>query len=182
MLTLMQCNEAYASNDVIPILPTSETDIARLTLRMKTLKDKGLAHSLKKIAGSSKKKRKLGADEVIEPDAETNKVDMSIPAAAQATISRVTLLKDSAIQNSPMTSKSTTPQPRSGTSTPKAAAATINNAATASLTAKVLQEQEQLNKRRKLEENKNINTLYAPSKKGQKDIDFMNRGFSMQRR
>ncbi|KAK3049986.1 hypothetical protein LTS18_012650, partial [Coniosporium uncinatum] len=54
----LQCNEPYASNDVIPLLPTEETDIARLSLRAQTLKEKGLTHSLKKAPGSSKKRKK----------------------------------------------------------------------------------------------------------------------------
>lgn len=51
----LQCGEAYAPNDIIPIVPTQAEDIARLQLRLKTLKDKGLSHSLKKG-----KKRKAG--------------------------------------------------------------------------------------------------------------------------
>ncbi|CAD0095880.1 unnamed protein product [Aureobasidium vineae] len=52
------CDQEYASNDVIPILPTTPEDIARLSLRVKTLKEKGLAHSLKKAAKESKKRKK----------------------------------------------------------------------------------------------------------------------------
>jgi hypothetical protein len=52
-----QCNEPYAENDVIPILPSSDLDIARLNLRIKTLKEKGLTHSLKKASGSKKRKK-----------------------------------------------------------------------------------------------------------------------------
>lgn len=56
----LQCGEAYAPNDVIPIVPTNEEDIARLALRMKTLKEKGLTHSLKK----GKKRKARGVDEM----------------------------------------------------------------------------------------------------------------------
>ncbi|KAK4941361.1 hypothetical protein LTR28_008914, partial [Elasticomyces elasticus] len=52
------CSEPYASNDVIPIIPTNPTEIARLALRMKTLKAKGLSHSLKKASGAGKKRKK----------------------------------------------------------------------------------------------------------------------------
>ncbi|KAF2457826.1 Rtf2 RING-finger-domain-containing protein [Lineolata rhizophorae] len=54
----LQCNESFAANDVIPILPTSADDISRLSLRMKTLKEKGLTHSLKKAPGGGKKRKK----------------------------------------------------------------------------------------------------------------------------
>ncbi|KAF2210248.1 hypothetical protein CERZMDRAFT_99663 [Cercospora zeae-maydis SCOH1-5] len=57
----LTCETEYASDDIIPILPTSATDIARLALRVKTLQEKGLAHSLKKASGG--KKRKKGKDE-----------------------------------------------------------------------------------------------------------------------
>lgn len=52
------CDQEYASNDIIPIIPTAPTDIARLALRVKTLKEKGLTHSLKKAAKESKKRKK----------------------------------------------------------------------------------------------------------------------------
>lgn len=53
----LTCETEYASNDIIPILPTSATDIARLALRVKTLQEKGLAHSLKKNSGGKKRKK-----------------------------------------------------------------------------------------------------------------------------
>ncbi|KAG8626417.1 hypothetical protein KVT40_005362 [Elsinoe batatas] len=56
------CDTAFAENDVIPILPTSKEDIARLQLRVKTLKEQGLTHSLKK-AGKDKKKKKRDREE-----------------------------------------------------------------------------------------------------------------------
>lgn len=57
----LTCESEYATNDVIPILPTGATDIARLALRVKTLQENGLAHSLKKSSGG--KKRKKGKEE-----------------------------------------------------------------------------------------------------------------------
>ncbi|KAF2097171.1 DUF602-domain-containing protein [Rhizodiscina lignyota] len=63
-----QCEEAFAPNDVIPIIPTDETDIARLQLRIKTLREKGLTHSLKPAKKS--KKRNKGA-EANEGDVDT---------------------------------------------------------------------------------------------------------------
>ncbi|KAF4552301.1 Rtf2 RING-finger domain-containing protein [Elsinoe fawcettii] len=56
------CDKPFAENDVIPILPTAKEDIARLQLRVKTLKEQGLTHSLKK-AGKEKKKKKRDREE-----------------------------------------------------------------------------------------------------------------------
>lgn len=57
----------------------------------------------------------------------------------------------------------------------------IKNFATASLTARVLEEEEVKKKRRLLNENENIQSLYSKSNgdKKQKDGDFMRRGFSI---
>lgn len=116
-------------------MPTSEEDIARLQLRVKTLKENGLTHSLKKLGGKKRKKNGDGEDK----------------AAAEA--------KDAE---------------------KKAKAADgIKNTATASLTARVLAEQEQRNKRRKMEKNDNLNSLFSTSKNTGKNIDFMNRGFDI---
>lgn len=129
----LQCGEAYASNDVISIVPTLEEEIARLSLRMKTLKEKGLTHSLKK---GKKRKAKDAADGEKVPE---------LIAAKKAS-------------NAP----------------------TIKNTATASLAAKVMDEQAK--KKRKLDNNPNLKSLFssrdqASSMKNSKD--FMNRGFSL---
>lgn len=58
----------------------------------------------------------------------------------------------------------------------------IRNAATASLTVKVLQEQEERNKRRKIENNTNLEALFLKKAPGQlyaKNTDFMSRGFTI---
>ncbi|KAF4307026.1 hypothetical protein GTA08_BOTSDO05200 [Botryosphaeria dothidea] len=131
----LQCNEAYAPNDVIPIIPTTEEDIARLQLRAKTLKEKGLTHSLKKAGG--KKKRKNGEG---EEKAEEKKEKRAATADG------------------------------------------IKNSATASLTAKVLAEQEERNKRRKMESNDNLKSLFSskdPKRSMGKNNDFMSRGFNI---
>lgn len=67
---------------------------------------------------------------------------------------------------------------RSGTATP---AGGIKNASTASLTAKVLKEQEEKNKRRKLGMNDNLNSLFSKGNDGSKPSggDFMTRGYSL---
>jgi hypothetical protein len=69
----LTCDSEYASNDIIPILPIADTDIARLSLRVKTLQEKGLSHSLKKASGGKKRKKKddTVADEV-EPSSKSN--------------------------------------------------------------------------------------------------------------
>ncbi|KAK3112607.1 Replication termination factor 2 [Teratosphaeriaceae sp. CCFEE 6253] len=127
------CETEYAGNDVIPILSVVETDVVRLALRVKTLGEKGLAHSLKKIAGGGKKRKKK--DEVGEVvGGEVKQLD----------------------------------------------AASINNASTASLTAKVLDEQERA-KKRKLG-SRNVQSLFSSrdqSKPIGKSSDFMTRGFSV---
>jgi hypothetical protein len=142
----LQCGEAYAPNDVIPIVPTNEEDIARLALRMKTLKEKGLAHSLKRG-----KKRKAKGTEAAA-NGEENAPEL-VPA-----------------------NKSN----GSGTSTPNGNG--IKNSATASLAAKVLEEQER--KKRKLDKNENLKGLFS-SRDQTRDLknskDFMTRGFTMQK-
>jgi hypothetical protein len=56
----------------------------------------------------------------------------------------------------------------------------IKDAATASLTARVMAEQEEKAKRRKLESNDNLKTLFSSGDKGlRKNTDFMTRGFSI---
>lgn len=56
--TCLVCNEPYAENDNIPILPTAEAEVARLVLRIKTLQESGLRHSLKPLGGKSKRDKK----------------------------------------------------------------------------------------------------------------------------
>ncbi|KAF2761249.1 DUF602-domain-containing protein [Pseudovirgaria hyperparasitica] len=130
-----QCEGPYASNDVVPILPTEETDIARLLLRETTLKEQGLAHSLKKQSGS--KKRKKHADK------------------AEAKSSSMTLNGE---KNS----------------------GHIKNSATASLTAKVMAEQDERNKKRKINPNENLKSLFTSNNRASgKNTDFMTRGFTV---
>ncbi|KAF2006956.1 DUF602-domain-containing protein [Amniculicola lignicola CBS 123094] len=57
----IECNTAYAANDVVPILSTVPADVARLSLRVKTLREKGLTHGLKKAPGSKKRKKNAEA-------------------------------------------------------------------------------------------------------------------------
>ena len=130
---------------MISILPTSQSDKDELVDRIRRLKEQGLTHSLKKVSGASKNKRKNANVEETVKDTDgsalTNGEVDSVPA-----------------------------KPKSS----------IKNQDTASLTAKVLAEQKERNKRRKLCGNKNVNSLFS-SKNGmdEKHADFMTRGFSI---
>ena len=151
---MLQCNEPFTADNVITILPSSVAEQERLVSRAQKLKDQGLTHSLKKAPGSGKKRKKNG-------DGPAERLDHADEL--------LKTLKETISANGSM--------PGSGTSTP---GGVIKHAATASLTAKVLAEQQEKNKRRKLAENKNLKSLFS-SDNGvpKKDGDFMTRGFSI---
>ncbi|EMF11405.1 DUF602-domain-containing protein [Sphaerulina musiva SO2202] len=73
----LTCESEYATNDVIPILPTGATDIARLAFRVKTLQEKGLAHSLKKSSGGKKRKKGKEENGEVEEKVKKTKEDSS---------------------------------------------------------------------------------------------------------
>lgn len=138
-----------------------------MNLRIKTLREKGLTHTLKKAPGS--KKRKKNADK------ETNGV--AVPADTSGT---TTKSKPSSDEDKPKPKangeKKAIKEPRDTTDNG------IKNSATASLTRKVMEEQEERNKRRKLGQNENVKSLFntssnAPSKGN--SADYMTRGFSI---
>ena len=165
--TCVECNEAYTSENIIPILPLAKEDIERLAARAAKLKETGLTHSLKKAPGGKKRKKHAEAD--------------AAPAEARATAANGApeglseKVKSRLAENG-----ATTPQSRSGTSTPVPSG--IKNAATASLTSRVLEEQEERNKRRKLGLNDNLKSLFSSTgynAQEQKGGDFMTRGFSL---
>lgn len=116
---------------------------------MKTLKEKGLTHSLKKAPGG--KKRKKNADKEASGDAAEGRTGASD-------------------QEKKKEKKATTD---SG----------IKNASTAYLAKRVLEEQDERNKRRKMEQNDNVKSLF--SKNGAvkpaagNSADYMTRGFSI---
>jgi hypothetical protein len=154
-----QCNEPYAENDVISILPTVPTDLARLNLRIKTLREKGLTHALKKAPGS--KKRKKNADKETNGGAESN----GTAAAAKS--------KSSSDED-----KKAKPKANGVT----ASESGLKNSATASLTRKVMEEQEERNKRRKLGQNAAVKSLFNTSSSkpsAGNSADYMTRGFSI---
>lgn len=154
-----QCGVAYERRDVVPILPSSEVDKGVVVKRIEKLRGMGLTHSLKKAPGS--KKRKANG----EVKQESNGVENSEKTEGS---------KEE--KSKPTTERPATPQPR--TSTPKPANG-IKNAATASLTARVLEEEDARKKRRL--ESENISSLYSKSDstKRQGDGNFMTRGFSI---
>nr|POF13084.1 replication termination factor 2 [Quercus suber] len=142
----LTCEAEYASNDIIPILPFAATDVARLSLRVKTLQEKGLAHSLKKAAGASKKRKKK--DNIEQPVANGKEPPVKTSTGV-----------------------------KSGTDY-----GAINNTSTASLTAKVMEEQDRTKKRKV--ENQNVRSLFSSrdqSKPIGKSNDFMSRGYSVNR-
>lgn len=133
-----QCNEPYTTENIIPILPVSQTDKDRLEQRIEKLKSQGLTHSLKKAPGAGKKRKKTA------------------------------VVQEATAAEGPTQTKSEKPE------------SNIKNADTATLTAKVLAEQEERNKRRKFGANDNVKSLFS-NKNGmdEKHVDFMTRGFSI---
>lgn len=119
-----ECSEKFEAGDVIPILPTENADLNHLTERISSLKAGGLTHSLKKEKGNGKKKRKA---EEADGDGKPKSEKARGPHKEHGLAVKAT-------------SKSNASSRVSG----------INNAMTASLTARVLAEQEERNKRRKL--------------------------------
>ncbi|KAK4158855.1 replication termination factor 2 [Cladorrhinum sp. PSN259] len=115
-----ECSEVFKAQDIIPILPTDKSELEKLTARLDSLKEEGLTHSLKKDKSNGKKKKRK-ADET---DINGEGAEGASKSGAKPRESR----KEKDAKNAPH----------------------INNAMTASLTAKVLAEQEARNKRRKM--------------------------------
>ncbi|GBF60153.1 replication termination factor [Trichophyton mentagrophytes] len=153
----LQCNEPYEPSNVIPILPTQESEKERLKLRVEDLSRQGLAHSLKKLPGSSKKRKKNRTD--MNGDVENGS------KAESATNGKV-------INDSKTPTPSSTPVPVG-----------IKNAGTAILTAKVLEEQNERRKRAKTEQSDAVQSIFTSKNKKEngKNVDFMTRGFSISR-
>ena len=148
-----QCGTGYESRDIIPILPSTEADKDVVRKRIQDLRGLGLTHSLKKAPGSKKRKA----------NGEARHANNVAPVANGKT------------GHLDETKRSGTPH--SGASTPKPSNG-IKNSATASLTARVLEE-ENIKKKRKME-NENISSLYSKNDgKKQSDGSFMTRGFSI---
>ncbi|PQE27237.1 DUF602 domain protein [Rutstroemia sp. NJR-2017a WRK4] len=168
----VECGTGYEAENVIAILPLGKEEKGRLEERMKALREKGLTHSGKKAPGEKKKKKEKERGEKRKLDGA--EVEESVGPEKLKSQSQET---SSAPQSKNSTSTST-PTP-SGT---KITSTGIKNASTANLTAKVLDEQEERNKRRKLGMNENLKSLFSNTGYNahqQKGGDFMTRGFSM---
>jgi Rtf2 RING-finger len=167
--TCVECNEPYTTENVIPILPRGKDEISKLLARANKLKEAGLTHSLKKAPGSKKRKKNADADLSVKAG---NVLELNGKTSTKGLSEKT---KGRLVENG-----SGTPQPGSGTSTPISSG--IKNAATASLTAKVLDEQEERNKRRKVGLNDNLKSLFSNSgysAQTHKGGDFMTRGYSL---
>ena len=123
-----------------------------MSARAQKLKEQGLTHSLKKAPGSGRKRKKNTDLEEAGLDQTSNRVTDGVvkPKAGS--------------------------QKNSGTATPIGG---IKNAATASLTARVLADEQERAKRMKVETNENLKSLFSSGKSKNKDGDFMTRGFSI---
>lgn len=115
-----ECGEEFAKDNVITILPTKQEEVDRLVRRIDQLRTTGLTHALKKDKSEKKKKRK----------ADDAKQDEKTEGDKTAYDGKTT----------------TNGEPRANDGRSKG----INNPLAASLTAKVLAEQDERNKRRKL--------------------------------
>ncbi|RAL15647.1 uncharacterized protein BO97DRAFT_363452, partial [Aspergillus homomorphus CBS 101889] len=149
----LQCDEPYTSENVIFILPTKESDKQQLLERAQKLTGQGLTHSLKKVPGSKKRKKHANGDD----DASSSALRMRGQSATAS---------------------------RSNTSTPvQNAPSGIKNAATAMLTARVLDEENEKKRRRKLMGNSdNLSSLFTKESGKDamsKNTDFMTRGFTL---
>ncbi|PGH21372.1 hypothetical protein AJ80_03289 [Polytolypa hystricis UAMH7299] len=159
----LQCNESYVPGNIIPILPTTETEKGRLVSRMQELNDKGLTHSLKKAPGSKKRKKKDAAGES----------SAVVPAGQPEPPSRT---------STPHSAPNTGAESRTSTPVNNSRQSGIKHAATAMLTARVLEEENERQKRRKMmAKSENLQSLFTSDAKREKakDSDFMARGFSI---
>ncbi|OQO10709.1 hypothetical protein B0A48_04009 [Cryoendolithus antarcticus] len=149
------CDGEYAAEDVVPILSTADADVTRLASRRQALKDRGLTHSLKKASGGEKPKKR-------------KKREASPEKGTQSAFSK----PDAPVESNKASSKTAQAKPVEHSR--------INNATTATLTAKVMQEQEVAKKRRL--DNKNVASLFS-NRDGEshhgKSADFMTRGYSV---
>jgi hypothetical protein len=118
-----ECSEKFQPEDVIPILSTEKADLGSLTARISELRARGLTHTLKKDKSNGKKKRKAE---------EASRDGAAKPERAKGS------------QREPETAVKAASKPDINSRV-----SGINNAATASLTARVLAEQEERSKRRK---------------------------------
>lgn len=159
----LQCDAEYASEDIIPILPIKDDERERLAVRARTLVERGLSHSLKKAGGKKRKKTAKNADDNDSANTEANG------------------RRNAKADGDPKANKSTA-TPSSASATPAPPDNGIKNPMTAKLTARVLQEEEARQKRRKMVgNNETLQSLFTSGSKLEpaKDSDFMTRGYSI---
>lgn len=131
---------------ILPILPKDKICLKERALR---LKEQGLTHSLKKVSGTGKK-RKKDKSSTDAPRVKSEETDNELEGPLP--IEHITAMTVTGIKNT----------------------------GTASLTARVLAEEQNRNKRRKMGNNENIKGLFSSSTEHQgKEADFMTRGFSI---
>jgi hypothetical protein len=116
-----ECSEAFEAKNVVVILPTSKEELDTLAKRMEELAADGLTHSLKKDKSAGSKKKRKATSHAEDVEGNGKAKDKSKDGSE----------KDKSVKADARVSG-------------------INNALTASLTAKVMAEQEDRNKRRKL--------------------------------
>ena len=127
--------------------------------RGQKLAEQGLTHSLKKAPGSKKRKKNATAEGVTDAPGTIEPADLVVPKQSSDSKSR---------------SNTSTPVPNTGSGNG------IKNAATSSLTARVLAEENEKKKRRKMMGgNENLDSLFSKKTGGSKNSDFMTRGFSI---
>lgn len=130
--------------------------------RGQKLAEQGLTHSLKKAPGSKKRKKNATAEGATDAPGPIEPAGLVAPKVPKP---------------------SSDPKSRSNTSTPVPGTASSNgikNAATSSLTARVLAEENEKKKRRKMMGgNENLDSLFTKKDSGSKNRDFMTRGFSI---
>ncbi|GAW17653.1 hypothetical protein ANO14919_071130 [Xylariales sp. No.14919] len=116
-----ECSEPFLIRDMVPVLPTDDSDIEKCAARMEELRTLGLAHNLKKDkAAGGKKKRKAAEEEAGKSHENGTNSDKSAQKEKKQKRDRDDI------------------------------SSRINNSMTATLTAKVLAEQDKRNKQRKL--------------------------------
>lgn len=153
--TCPECNCAFTEQNKVSILPDIAGE-ARLLERAKSLKEQGLAHSLKKASKEKKKEKKRKHDEAATAD----------------------------VANISSTHASCGSQNAKHGDDEDEDAVQFNNPAIATLAAKVRADQEEKSKKRKLAQNDNVRSLFSTSKReisSKNSADFMTRGFAVNR-
>lgn len=127
--------------------------------RGQKLAEQGLTHSLKKAPGSKKRKKNATAEGVADAPGTIEPAGLVVP-------------KQSSDSKNLSNTSTSVPNTASGNG--------IKNAATSSLTARVLAEENEKKKRRKMMGgNENLDSLFSKKTGGSKNRDFMTRGFSI---